>query len=169
MPLDLYGFQLCASLEGLSNVRSLIIPLGQINWPGIGPFFSQGGSHPNGSLEEWENALHGLKRMGGLQELHVWLGHGNTQPPELEQRPWREHQGNEELEQRHNKLFDLFRTVDVARFTVHLTWKPEDLLSRRQKWPFKIDLHTKDEMWDIVNNKLPDKKEPDLYDWYSPS
>lgn len=29
MPLDLYGFQLCASLEGLSNVRSLIIPLGQ--------------------------------------------------------------------------------------------------------------------------------------------
>jgi len=107
--------------------------------------------------------------MGGLQELHVWLGHGNTQPPELEQRPWREHQGNEELEQRHNKLFDLFRTVDVARFTVHLTWKPEDLLSRRQKWPFKIDLHTKDEMWDIVNNKLPDKKEPDLYDWYSPS
>jgi len=164
MPLDLYDFQLCVSPEGLSSVRGLIVALGQIDRPGSGPFFSRGTKPPYGSLDEWENAIHGLKRMRGLQELQVWLGHRHTQMPELERRPWKEHQGNETLEQRHDKLFDLFGTVDVPRFTVHLTWKPEDLLSRR-KWPFKIELHPKDEMWDVINNELPQKTEPDLYDW----
>jgi hypothetical protein len=164
MPLDLYDFQLCVSPEGLSSVGDLIIALGQIDWTGSGPFFfSYNTKHPNGSLDEWENAIHGFKRMRGLQKLQVWLGHRHVQMPELERRPWKEDQGNQTLEQRHHKLFDLFGTVDVANFIVHLTWKPEDLLSPR-KWPFKIELHTKDEMKHVIDEELPEKTEPDLYD-----
>jgi hypothetical protein len=165
MPRDLYAFQLCASPEGLTSVRGLIIALGQIDWPGSGPFFSYDTSeHPNGSVDEWENAIHGFNTMGGLRELQVWLGHRHVQKPELERRPWKEDDGKDTLEQRHRKLFGLFGTVDVPNFTVHLTWKPADLLSQR-KWPFKIELHTQDEMVHVLDNELPEKTEPDLYVW----
>jgi hypothetical protein len=40
MSVDLYDFHLCVSPEGLSRVGGLIIALGQIDWPGSGPFFS---------------------------------------------------------------------------------------------------------------------------------
>jgi hypothetical protein len=169
MPLDLYSFQACVSPEGLSSVKSLIIALGQIDCPGHGPFLSHLNdntdyTNPGGSLEAWENAIGGLKRMTGLQELHIWLGHLHVQNPELERRPWKQHEENDILEQSHQKLFDLFGTVDMPRFTIHLTWKPEDLLSHR-KWPFNIELHTKDEMMHVLDYELPVKTEPDIFDW----
>jgi hypothetical protein len=45
--------------------------------------------------------------MRGLQELQVWLGHCHVQMPELERRPWKEDQGNQTLEQRHQELLDI--------------------------------------------------------------
>lgn len=68
------------------------------------------------------------------------------------------------LEQRHQKLFDLFGTVDVPNSNIHLTWKPEDILSQRT-WPFQIKLYTKDEMMQIIDKELPQETEPDLCDW----
>ena len=165
MPRDLHVFQLCASPEGLSRVKHLVIALGQIDWPGSGPFFSSAAmAHPNGSLDEWGDAIHGLKNMTCLQELHVWLGHRHAQSPELERRPWKEEEEEEMVEQRHNRLFELFRMVRVPTFTLHLTWMPEDLLARRQ-WPFGVELHRKDEMMHVLDHELPEKSEPDLYDW----
>ena len=128
MPLDLYIFQLCVSPESLSSVKGLIIAFGKIDWPARGPFISYGTTHPHGSLDEWENAIHGLKEIRCLQELQVWLGHHQVQRPELERRPWKEDEGNQTLEQKHPKLFDLFGTVDVPKFTIHLTWESGDLL-----------------------------------------
>jgi hypothetical protein len=68
------------------------------------------------------------------------------------------------LEQRHQKLFDLFGSVEVPNFTIHLTWKPEDILSQRL-WPFQIELHTKDELKHVLAEELPEETEPDLCDW----
>ncbi|KAH7363699.1 hypothetical protein BKA66DRAFT_208798 [Pyrenochaeta sp. MPI-SDFR-AT-0127] len=164
MPLDLYSFQLCVSPEGLLNVKRLIIAFGQTDWHYSGPFFSRNTKHPHGSLNEWENAIHGLKKMRSLQELQVWLGHYHVRIPELERRPWKENEGSQMLEQRHQKLFDLYDALEVPNFTVHLTWNPEDLLSRRT-WPFQIILHTKDEMMHVLDKDLPEKTVPDLYDW----
>ncbi|KAH8719334.1 hypothetical protein GQ44DRAFT_829413 [Phaeosphaeriaceae sp. PMI808] len=164
MPRDLYNFQLCVSPEGLSNVKRLIIAFGKVNWPGNGPFFSYDIKHPHGSLDEWQNAIYGLKKMRGLHELQLWLGHRHAQMPELERRPWKEDQGSQILEQRHQKLFDLFGTIDVPNFTIHLTWKPEDLLSQRT-WPFQIELHATDEMMGVLAKELPEETEPDLCDW----
>jgi hypothetical protein len=164
MPLDLYDFQLCVSPEGLSNVKRLIIAFGQTDWPYSGPFFFRDIEHPHGSLDEWEDAIYGLKKMRGLQELQVWLGHRHVRMPELERRPWKEDQGSQLLEQRHQKLLDLFGTVNVPNFTIHLTWKPEDLFSQ-QKRPFQVELHTKDEMMYVLSEALPAKTVPDLCDW----
>ncbi|KAH7113710.1 hypothetical protein B0J11DRAFT_619167 [Dendryphion nanum] len=166
MPLDLYSFQLYASPEGLSNVKGLIIAFGHINESSSGPFFSKHVTKcPNGSLDKWENAIYGLKRMRGLQELQIWLGHRHVQIPELERRPWEESQRNQTLEQKHHKLFKIFGTVDVANFTLHLTWNPVDLLSQRE-WPFRIKLHTKDELGGVIENELPAKSITPLYSWY---
>lgn len=147
-------------------MKRLIIAFGHTGWPYSGPFFSRGIKHPNDSLNEWENAIHGLKKMRSLHELQVWLGHRHVQMPELERRPWKECQGSQILEQRHQKLFDLFGTVDVPNFTIHLSWKPEDIFSQRT-WPFQIKLHTKDEMMHFLDEELPEKTEPVIYDWQS--
>jgi hypothetical protein len=50
----------------------------------------------------------------------------------LERRPWKEDPGSW-LELEHQKLSDLFGTVDEPDLTILLTWKPEDLLSP-QTW-----------------------------------
>lgn len=102
--------------------------------------------------------------MKGLHELHVWLGHCHVQLPEEELRPWADKEGNREVEQRHQRLFDLFGSVNVSSFTVHLTWKPVDVLAQRS-WPFRVILYTTDEMNDILESELPRKTEPDLCDW----
>jgi hypothetical protein len=162
-PLDLYNFQLCVSPEGLSRVRGLIIALGQVDCARSGPFFFYG-KHPHGSLDEWRNAIHGLKQFRRLQELQVFLGHRHVQIPELERRPWKEDRESQTAEERHYKLFNLFGAVKVPNFTIYLTWKPEDVLSQRL-WPFKIQLQTKDEMLHVIDKELPEKTEPDIYDW----
>jgi hypothetical protein len=84
--------------------------------------------------------------------------------PELERRPWKDDWGSQTSEERHYKLFNLFGAIKVPNFTIYLTWKPEDVLSWRQ-WPFRIQLQTKDQMLHVIDKELPEKTEPDIYDW----
>lgn len=93
MPLDLYVFQLCVSPEGLSSLKRLIIAFGQVDRSG--PFFSYSPEYRAGLLDAWENAIYGLKKMRGVQELQVWFGHRDVQMPEMERRSWKEDRGNE--------------------------------------------------------------------------
>ncbi|KAH7080386.1 hypothetical protein BKA63DRAFT_506347 [Paraphoma chrysanthemicola] len=163
-PLELYAFQKFICPEGVSNVRRIVIAFGNIGNPFDSPLFSDSERHVYGSLEEWENAIRGLKNMIRLQELQVWLGHGHVQMPHLERRPWKDARGDDSIEKRHQKLFDLFGTVDVPRFTLHLTWRPEDVFAQRQ-WPFEVELHTRDEMFHILNHDLLEMTESDIYVW----
>jgi hypothetical protein len=163
-PLDLYSFQLLASPEGLSNVKRVTIGFGQTDWPSRGPFLSSDTRHPRGSLGEWENAICSLKNMGALHDLHIWLGHRHNLTPELEQRPWGEESGSAILEQRHQRFFDIFGTLDLPSFTIHLTWLPGSVLAQRT-WPFTVELHTKEEMIQVLTEELPQHTEPDLCDW----
>lgn len=151
MPSDLHSFQLCVSPEGLLNVPGLVIKFGNVTWSAL--FHDR-------LLGEWKNAIYGLNNLRGLQELQIWLGHKHVLVPELEQRPWKENEDNQTLQQGHDQLFHMFGTAIVPNFTVHLTWNPIDLLSQ-WKWPFQIKLHTKDEMMDFI----PDLEDDDLYDW----
>ena len=164
MPLDLYSFQLCVSPEGLSNIKRLIIAHGKSDWTGVGPFFSVDTPHPHGSLDEWGKSVHGLKQMAGLYQVQVWLGHRQVRMAEWERRPWKEDLANQMLEQRHQKLIDLFSSLDMPNFTIHLTWNPQDFLSQRT-WPFEIKLHETDKMRDYIAEELPSITVPDIFNW----
>ncbi|KAF1939133.1 hypothetical protein EJ02DRAFT_514009 [Clathrospora elynae] len=157
-PMDIHCFQVTALLEGLASVKALIISFGRIDWPNNGPF------HQEEGLKEWEHVFHGIDKMPSLRELQVWYYHGDFgKPKELvwARRPWEERMGSEAVEQRHRKLFDLFATVDLPKFTINLMWKPEDLLAQRE-WPFRIDPQTNDEIYRGMM-KFPYPLEPDMY------
>jgi hypothetical protein len=157
-PMDVYCFQVTASPKGLASVKSLVITFGKIDWPDNGPFHHQEG------LKEWEHAFYNLDKMPSLRALQVWFYHGHfNEPKELvwARRPWKEKMESDTVEQRHKRLFDLFGSVVVPTFTIYLTWKPEDLLSQRE-WPFKIDVHTNDEIFRGMM-KFPSPVEPDMY------
>jgi len=83
---------------------------------------------------------------------------------EWERRPWKEDLANQMLEQRHQKLIDLFSSLDMPNFTIHLTWNPQDFLSQRT-WPFEIKLHETDKMRDYIAEELPSITVPDIFNW----
>lgn len=162
-PRDLHSFQLCASPDGLSCIKSLAIaygPGGYLSCCSLfrDVFYVHGFvEHSNRWLHELENAIHGLKEMDKLRKLDIWFGY--TQIPSfwLSHRPWdveRGGKGVEErinaLEQRHQKILDLFGTLEgVADFTLHLTWNPEDVVSQR-KWAFEVKVYELREMERLV-------------------
>jgi hypothetical protein len=158
LPIDLHCLQVTVSPEGLTHMSGLIISFGKVDWSNNGPF------HQEGGLKEWENAVHGLEKMPGLSELQVWFYHGEFNVlKELvwPRRPWGARIEGKAVEQRHQKLFDLFATADVPEFTVNITWKPEDILSQRE-WPFRVNLQTNDEIYRGMS-KFPYPIEPDMY------
>ena len=160
-PVDAHCFQLVVSPKGLASVRSLIIASDRVD---EGLFCPNNTQRTQFTLKEWEGAFHDLQKMLALRELQVWLIHRNTKELNSVQvrRPWKEGTGNEAVEQRHRKLFDVLGTARVNDFTVSFTWNPEDLL-KQHEWPFKAKLQTKYEMASAME-ELPDLTEPDLYD-----
>ncbi|KAF2679824.1 hypothetical protein K458DRAFT_490259 [Lentithecium fluviatile CBS 122367] len=130
-PADIHCFQEIASPEGLASVRSLIIPFGNVEW-----WF-----YKKDFLQEWKGAFCGLEKMPSLCELEIWLYHRQAEESVRERRPWEEKDSSEAAEQSHKELFKLFTTARVPKFTVNLTWNPEDLFWQ-QELPFKVNLQT---------------------------
>jgi hypothetical protein len=89
-------------------------------------------------------------------------------------RPWSKDTDDEDLEMRHQQLFDILANVRMQRyydteldawcvpdFTLKLSWNPEDVLLGAV--PFRISYRSSDEI-SAAMDKLPEKKEKDLYD-----
>jgi hypothetical protein len=157
MPRDLHCFQVLASPTGLQDLRRIILAYGRVDWHGRGPLHDA----TRESLREFGDAFHGLGRRASLKEVQVWLSHRDDVAPGEARRPWQEG-GSEEAEKRHQELFDVFGSVSVPDFSIHLTWNPKDVLDQ-QKWPFKVELQTADEMV-IAKEGLPRPKKADLND-----
>jgi hypothetical protein len=158
MPRDLRGFQVLASPTGVKTVRGIFLVYGRVDWRGNGPLHDTDGK----SLREWEDAFRELGNKVSLRELQIWLSHRNDEPLDEARRPWAEGSGDERAENRHQGLFDVFRSVSVPDFTVRLTWNPKDILDQQDR-PFKVKLQTADAM---VNAKkdLPRPTKPDICD-----
>lgn len=140
LPQDLYYFQALASPAGLQYMESVILAYGRIDWRANGPIYDYDGV----SLGYWEDAFKSLAKRKSLRHLQVWLSHRNNLAPDVTRRP-REGGGNEAMEKRHRRLFEVMGGVKVRKFTVRLTWNPVDVLGRRE-WPFRVELQTADEM-----------------------
>jgi hypothetical protein len=118
-------------------------------------------------LIEWEEALQNFSKLPSLQSLQSFLYGGshieNSQWHEvgITPRPRREAKGNEDMEGKHRKLFELFGTVRVPDLTLKFTWNPEDILSQ-QEWPFTPDLQTVGEVSKAID-ELPEKTVVYLY------
>ncbi|KAF2829384.1 hypothetical protein CC86DRAFT_465003 [Ophiobolus disseminans] len=157
-PKDIHCFQATAFSQGLASVKNLIIAFGKVDWPNSGPF-----NHKEG-LKEWEYVFNNLDKVPSLRELQVWFYHGEfNKPKELvwARRPWEERRASDAVEQKHQRLFDLFGDVDIPDFTVNLTWNPEDVFSQRE-WPFKTNIQTNEEIFHEML-KFPGPVELDMY------
>lgn len=118
-------------------------------------------------LQEWEDLINIIQRLSCLRQLQIELGGSEAYP--IQRRPWDADEALHKLfvttkfpeseaagiemyrgyEERHQRLFDLLGTLSPARYTLSLSWTPDDVLAQR-KWPFEVELQGP------VGMKVPD-------------
>jgi hypothetical protein len=102
------------------------------------------------------------RTLPALRHLQIWIYHHNDEEPEAERRPMVHGKGDNEQEQRHQRLFDVLRTIQVPDFALCLSWNPRYVLDPGD-CPFKVNLW---DWYDISGaiDQLPEQTVTDLYD-----